>query len=638
MAQEDGEDPEQDEAYPAEDAAVEEEAAEEEAAQDVEAHAHLSFPYPAGHEMRLATALHHSSHGIPEDLRPPLPDELCTCGNMLTCASYVLVNQSCMVYYPPPVCGRKMPLFKLRCSVCQAETVYDGTATGMFLFSTASCISLRILYGYAMSLNTDGRTMAASWSELSQEYEAWGEAWGGADGQVYKFCSEPQYRAFVYAWLDRVSRPYLFQCPICKDAPSVLIGDATSESIQAHHYIGEPITLPEPGIDAAPRPSTRAERCCLSDPHHRKSLKAFADCVGTGTPEAVTSMYGDEESGTWQALLTAAESCGLGPGVEDLKQMCMAGGEVASKKSLGEMLACLASDSPAIAYIPLAVVNLLEYTVEQSFSEAVVEVMRVEAPLFLHFCTVLEKLCPTGSSAVGTAMLGRHRDLHDHLMYRAGYCAIGGPVSQDVAACAPSSISRDCLRTGSCIGVTQVRHRSVYEIDSTNEADGCNHSFVSGSRGSKRTGGIFTWFCKHGICYGFYIIPKAEGRNEAFSFLYKYFKVAPKVVVYDFACALHDYCLNRQPAHFKHTAFLVDRFHWYNHKSCAKSYNLNLYRVHVALNTQIAEQVNSHLKKIKSSVSQMKQVNFMRCSRFYLEMWNERKVKKLYAAWADAGN
>ena len=75
---------------------------------------------------------------------------------------------------------------------------------------------------------------------------------------------------------------------------------------------------------------------------------------------------------------------------------------------------------------------------------------------------------------------------------------------------------------------------------------------------------MFTWFCKHGICYCFFIIPHAEGRNEAFSCLSKNFVVAPKLVVYDFACALQDYCLNRQPEHFKNTTFLEDRFHWAN--------------------------------------------------------------------------
>ena len=79
--------------------------------------------------------------------------------------------------------------------------------------------------------------------------------------------------------------------------------------------------------------------------------------------------------------------------------------------------------------------------------------------------------------------------------------------------------------------------KNCHNDDST----ACWLSFVSESHGSRRTGEIFCWYCRHEICYGYYIMPNAEGRNEAFSFLYKYFAVAPKVVVYDFSCALQDY-------------------------------------------------------------------------------------------------
>ena len=116
------------------------------------------------------------------------------------------------------------------------------------------------------------------------------------------------------------------------------------------------------------------------------------------------------------------------------------------------------------------------------------------------------------------------------------------------------------------------------------------------------------------------------------SFLFKYFPVAPKIVVYDFACALPDYWLNRQPAHFQNTTFVVDRFHWYNHVSCARSYNLSLYLDCKVVNSQIAEQCNSALNRIKRSVGQMKQVTFMFSVRLFLEMWNQRKIAKLIVA------
>lgn len=59
----------------------------------------------------------------------------------------------------------------------------------------------------------------------------------------------------------------------------------------------------------------------------------------------------------------------------------------------------------------------------------------------------------------------------------------------------------------------------------------------------------------------------SEGRNDPFSALRTYLKRPPKVVVYDFACALEEYCMNRDPIWFRDTKFVVDRFHWRNHYS-----------------------------------------------------------------------
>ena len=40
---------------------------------------------------------------------------------------------------------------------------------------------------------------------------------------------------------------------------------------------------------------------------------------------------------------------------------------------------------------------------------------------------------------------------------------------------------------------------------------------------------------------------------------------APALVIYDNACNLHRYALNRDPEFFTNTKFTVDRFHWSNH-------------------------------------------------------------------------
>ena len=73
--------------------------------------------------------------------------------------------------------------------------------------------------------------------------------------------------------------------------------------------------------------------------------------------------------------------------------------------------------------------------------------------------------------------------------------------------------------------------------------------------------GIFTMYCQHGICYGFSILSDCESPKHPFEIFRQRFKVAPKIIIYVNACKLHQYCLLREPAFFKHTMFLVDIFH-----------------------------------------------------------------------------
>ena len=43
------------------------------------------------------------------------------------------------------------------------------------------------------------------------------------------------------------------------------------------------------------------------------------------------------------------------------------------------------------------------------------------------------------------------------------------------------------------------------------------------------------------------------------------FSAAPATIIYDNACNLHNYCMNREAHFFKRSRFFVDRFHWRNH-------------------------------------------------------------------------
>lgn len=136
-------------------------------------------------------------------------------------------------------------------------------------------------------------------------------------------------------------------------------------------------------------------------------------------------------------------------------------------------------------------------------------------------------------------------------------------------------------------------------------------------------------FCEHGVCYAPFIIPKAEGRDELFSFIIEFLRKAPEIVVYDFCCAFQEYCLNRLPGWFENTFVFIDRTHWPGHNKCALGYCLSRIRKLSHLNSQTAEQCNSVLRVYERSLSRMAQVPFMLALRLVLDNWNKNKEKDL---------
>ena len=92
----------------------------------------------------------------------------------------------------------------------------------------------------------------------------------------------------------------------------------------------------------------------------------------------------------------------------------------------------------------------------------------------------------------------------------------------------------------------------------------CNKIFPSVFYGGY--GYMFIWFCPiHGHMYGFHLIDGAEGRKYPFSSLFKYKEEMPDDILYDLACSLSEYCLNRAPSVSANTHFWHVFFHSVGH-------------------------------------------------------------------------
>ncbi|KAF6765620.1 hypothetical protein DFP72DRAFT_798270 [Ephemerocybe angulata] len=198
----------------------------------------------------------------------------------------------------------------------------------------------------------------------------------------------------------------------------------------------------------------------------------------------------------------------------------------------------------------------------------------------------------------------------------------------------------DWRLTGCFYSLGQIRYRPHYpslgddlkKIDSSRGGDTCGKYYSE--YGERRlTGGIMVVWCTHSVAYGFHSIPSSEGRNDVFSALVTRWPVAPKRIVYDFACALGPYCMLREPEFFKDTLFVIDNFHSKGHTKCSpaaflkeySSADLNL----ISINSSAGESGNSALRRIRKGVSYMTQDHAIIYTKVFLSMWNRsRMIKK----------
>ncbi|XP_041926738.1 uncharacterized protein LOC121690319 [Alosa sapidissima] len=154
-------------------------------------------------------------------------------------------------------------------------------------------------------------------------------------------------------------------------------------------------------------------------------------------------------------------------------------------------------------------------------------------------------------------------------------------------------------------------------------ADGCRK--YSGHH-STLIPGLFTLFCGHGVCYGFSVMESSESVNIPFTILRTRFQTG--VVIYDNAYKLHSNALKRDPEFFKTTWFLVDRLHWRNHSGCNCGYNADLYPQFSGVNTQIAEQFNSRLKRLKYHLPYMSPWKNIHCSKAAATLFKRHRLRE----------
>ncbi len=222
-----------------------------------------------------------------------------------------------------------------------------GLLSKMASFILVTIHAWRCAYCIRMQIST--HKMANQFvRDRNCDYEGYVPPGYSSNGGI-TFASPTLFRQIYYAWASRLELCYIFKCPICGDNPEVLIGDATSESIQGKYYSGVPITeVPEDPV-TAPRAHMRTDRCLLKSPASRKKLAVFAGTIASSTTSCIT----DTDSAEWTDLLEAVEPVHMAKLLTDINEhACKL--VVHQQRHLSVMLKSMASDSPVLSYLPHA--------------------------------------------------------------------------------------------------------------------------------------------------------------------------------------------------------------------------------------------------------------------------------------------
>jgi len=92
-----------------------------------------------------------------------------------------------------------------------------------------------------------------------------------------------------------------------------------------------------------------------------------------------------------------------------------------------------------------------------------------------------------------------------------------------------------------------------------------------------------------------------------------------------------DQFLHREPSFFKDTMFLVDRMHMRGHTGCCKGYDMDSYQALDirTINSQVNEQENAGLARVKGQLAYMLPSNFMFHSALFLALRNKSKLANM---------
>ena len=626
----------------------------------------------------------------PPGIRPlqalmPRAPERCFCGLSYT-EEGIFEMKDVTVYLRAPHCSRKIPCYSIRCPSGNNNCTihYTGMHDGLWRVSKNAVVELDILVSSVRQfIKQSGPSLHSIWETIQDRYLHYGkESHGGfIHGNTFRMAFYNVCKALnthedsidkVFSEKPEMKPPNPMVCPICKDSPRVLICDGTTMTIRKKLCHAKPFTnVSNPNItlwrrhdknvrcyfgseptDPKISANTRKQRDMLMGSYLRvgRSSKGLLDLFGEWILKDFEGQGPFEYFDVMMKTAAVWHLDGFLGWVHASKLHGSLG--IRAKESIVTFLEHLSTMDAVSSYVPYNVAKKLESYLN---GESVIPIQALR-----EFGFVLERLfggiahdgtviVPEEWKSMLNRLVSRSKMIYEYRRERRNPLdnnkdpnrdrELGEEIPEEERK--PSVVSGEYLDSGILSGLPRIRQRPRYQAD--NASDGsqrdkpkpskpsreCTHAFGDSC---SRTGGVFTCLCEHGIAYASWVIKSSEGRNDPFTFMTCFLKRAPSVVVYDFACGLMEYCLNRAPDYFKNCRFVVDKFHERNHQGCSEALRMVQFYSSGEVappNTQLCEQINKHMKRYKKTLQNMKQYAFMTMLRSILETWNVNKYALL---------
>ena len=405
-----------------------------------------------------------------------------------------------------------------------------------------------------------------------------------------------------------------FMYPICGPSPDTIICDGTLLGFQKDLLVHTPSATPQE-VPSSSGGSRHSVQVLLKSRKSRELLLTYSgytkDRKGQQSPTELTATE-------FRQLKKLLQDEGPKPLAELISRLSSESGCRSSPQPFREFLSELSHNSPVCGLLQVAgnqeVLTIMEaiasgVDVTQSPRREQLKLLQQKAPVLRSF--ILK--CYRGHNLPYDVrcLILRLRDL----------------IVAPFICCEPAFPPPSQPNPLSFFpNLPQVQEKGIYEADhhkiSSDDQDACRKY---SSNHTTLTPGIFTLFCRHGICYGFQVMESHESPRHPFEIFLCRFPMPPQMIIYNNGCKLHQYVLNREPVHFKNTIFLVDRFHWQGHVGCSSGYSLDSYSsLDVAsINSQVNEQANARLQRIKGHIAYMKPDNFMFHVKLFFALQNK---------------